>query len=150
MSDDDLKGRNVVPQGGKPPSVVTLGPLTNLDLSFLPDAERSALMKDYARGVLDVAKKAHELHVDVGVLKSTLDQLATTTREVSESGNAVTITHTQTTKIGRTEVKMGNTEEAKSGKLSSSQTGEKDWTPYYIFAAIAAVVLIGFLFAGRH
>lgn len=150
MSNDDRQGRNVVPQGGKPPSVVTLGPLANLDISFLPEAERSALMADYARGVLDVAKKAHELHVDVGVLKSTLDQLAQTTREVAESGNAITIAHTQTTKIGRTEIKMGNTDEARDGKLSRSQSGEKDWTPYYIFAAIAAVVLIGFLFAGRH
>lgn len=150
MSNDDQQRRSVVPQGGKAPTVVTLGPLTNLDLSFLPDAERAALMTDYARGVLDVAKKAHELHVDVAVLKVTLDQLAQTTKEVSESGNAVTVTHAQTTKIGRTEIKMGNTEEARSGKLSSSQTGEKDWTPYYIFAAIAAVVLIGFVFAGRH
>jgi hypothetical protein len=30
-----------------------------------------------------------------------------------------------------------------SGKLSPTQTGgETNWTPYYIFAAIAAVVLI--------
>jgi hypothetical protein len=84
------------------------------------------------------------------VLRSTLDQLAHTTREVSDGGNAVTVTHTQTTKIGRTEIKMGNTEEAKSGRLTSSQTGERNWTPYYIFAGIVAVVLIAFLFAGHH
>jgi hypothetical protein len=150
MSNSDLQGRNVVPQAGKTPSVVTLGPLSTLDLSFLSEAERSELLKDYAKGALDAAKKAHELHVDVGVLKVTLDQLAHTTKEVAESGNAVTVTHTQTTKIGRTEVKMGNTEEARSGKLTSSQTGERNWTPYFIFAGIAAVVLIAFLFAGRH
>src|SRR5262245_47345719 len=121
MSNSDGQGRNIVPQPGRTPSVVTLGPIPTIDLSFLPEAERSALMTDYARGVIDVAKKAHELHVDVGVLKSTLDQLANTTKEVSESGNAVTVTHTQTTKIGRTEIKMGNTEEARSGKLTSSQ-----------------------------
>jgi hypothetical protein len=62
----------------------------------------------------------------------------------------VTVTHTQTTKIGRTEIKMGNTEEAKSGRLTSSQTGDRNWTPYYIFAGIVAVVLIAFLFAGHH
>jgi len=83
-------------------------------------------------------------------VKSTLDILTNTTKEVSESGNSVTVSHTQTTKIGRTEIKMGNTEEAKSGKLSKTQTGEKDWNPYYIFAGIAALVLIAFLFAGRH
>jgi hypothetical protein len=150
MSNSDSQGRNVVPQSGKTPSTVTLGPLPTLELSFLPEAERSALMSDYAKGVIDVAKKAHELHVDVGVLKSTLEQLAHTTKEVSESGNAVTVTHTQTTKIGRTEIKMGNTEEAKSGRLTSSQIGERNWTPYYIFVGIAALILIAFLFAGRH
>jgi hypothetical protein len=124
--------------------------MSAIDLSSLPETERDALLKDYARKVLDVGAKAQELHVDVSGLKATLDHLASATRDVSESGNAVTISHAQTTKVGRTEVKMGNTEEARSGKLSKSQTGERDWTPYYIFAGIAAVILIAFLFAGRH
>jgi hypothetical protein len=107
-------------------------------------------MRDYAAGVIDIAKEAHRLHVDVSVLKATLDNLASTTKDVSESGNAVTVSHTQTTKIGRTEIKMGNTDEARSGKLSKTQTGERDWNPYYIFAGIGAIVLIAFLFVGRH
>jgi hypothetical protein len=150
MSNSDGQGRNIAPQSGRTPSTITLGALPTINLDFLPEAERNALMSGYAKGVIDVAKKAHELHVDVDVLRATLDQLAHTTREVSESGNAVTVTHTQTTKIGRTEIKMGNTEEAKSGRLTSSQTGDRNWTPYYIFAGIVAVVLIAFLFAGHH
>jgi hypothetical protein len=146
----DNSGREIVLPPEKKPSVVTLGALPTIDLSFLPEDQRAALMTDYARGVLDVAKKAHELHVDVGVLKSALDTLSNTARDVSEAGNAVTISHTQTTKIGRTEIKMGNTEEAKTGRLSRTQTGERDWTPYYIFAGLAALVLIAFLFVGKH
>jgi hypothetical protein len=142
--------RDIVPRSGTSSSSVTLGPSTTLDLSFLPEAQRNALLAEHARKMLDLGAKAQELHVDVKVLSATLDQLATTTRDVSETGNAVTISHTQTTKIGRTEIKMGNTEEARSGKLTKSQTGERDWTPYYIFAGIVAVVLIAFLFAGRH
>jgi hypothetical protein len=148
MSNND--GRNLTQQSPRAPSVVTLGALPNIDISFLPDAQRDLLMTEYARGTIDIAKRAHELHVDVGVLKATLDTLSNTTREVSESGNAVTVSHTQTTKIGRTEIKMGNTDEARSGKLSRTQTGEKDWSPYYIFAGIVAIVLIAFLFVGRH
>jgi hypothetical protein len=148
MSNSD--GRGIMVPPSKTPSVVTLGALPTIDLSFLPEAQRDALMVDYAKGVLDVAKRAHELHVDVGVLKSTLDNLANTTREVSESGNAVTVSHVQTTKIGRTEIKMGNTDEAKSGKLTRSQTGERDWIPFYIFGGIIAVVLIVFLVMSRH
>ena len=136
-------------QSGKAPAVITVGPLTNINISALPEAEQAELMRQYAQGSLDVAKKAQELHVEVGVLKSTLDNLAHTTKEVSDSGNAVTITHSQTSKIGRTEIKMGNTEEAKSGKLSSTQSGQKDYTPIYIIAAIAAVVVIAFMYA-RH
>jgi hypothetical protein len=148
MSNND--GRDITPRSGNSQNIVPLGPATAIDLSFLPEAQRVALLHDHARKMLDLGAKAQELNVDVNVLKLTLDQLAATTREVSEAGNAVTIAHTQTTKVGRTEIKMGNTEEARSGKLSKSQTGERDWNPYYIFAAIAAVVLIAFLFAGRH
>jgi hypothetical protein len=83
-------------------------------------------------------------------LRQTLDTLAGTAKQVSESGNAVTMTHSQTTKIGRTEIKIGNTEEAKSGRMTSSQSGETNWTPYYIIGGLVAIVLIAFLFAGHH
>lgn len=145
----DGESRDITTRSGTSPSTVPLGPAAAIDLSFLSEEQRKQLLADHARKMLDLGAKAQELHVDVNVLRATLDQLAGTTREVSESGNAVTISHTQTTKIGRTEIKMGNTEEAQRGKLSKSQTGERDWTPYYIFAAIAAVVLIAFLFAGH-
>jgi len=105
-------------------------------------------MQDYVNGMIDIAKRAHELQVDVDTLRNTIDHLASTTKKVSESGNAVTISHTQTRKIGQTEIKLGNTEEAKTGKLSRSQTGQVDWARYYIFAGIAAVVLIAFLITG--
>jgi hypothetical protein len=129
---------------------VHLGPTTAIDLSFLPEAQRNALLHDYARNMLNLGAKAQELGIDTNTLRVTLDQLANTTREVSESGNSVTISHTQTTKIGRTEIKMGNTEEAKSGRLTKSQTGEHDWNPYFIFAGIGALVLIALIFASRH
>jgi hypothetical protein len=127
------------------PTAINLGPSTSIDLSWLPEDERKALLIDYTKGMIDISKKAQELHVDAVILKKTLDDLSDTTREVSESRNAVTITHSQTTKVGRTEVMMGNTEQAQSGKLSKSQTGEKDWTPYYIFAGILALILIAAL-----
>lgn len=148
MSDQD-NGGGQKPPAALPsvvPTAVPLGPSTSIDLAWLPEAERRALLTDYVRGALDISKKAQDLHVDVGVLKSTLQTLADTTKDVAESGNAVTITHTQTTSVGRTEIMMGNTERAQSGKLSKSQTGDREWTPYYIIAAIVAlVIIIGFL-----
>lgn len=127
------------------PSAISLSPKTTMDLSWLPEEDRKVLLIDYSKGMLDLAVKAQELNVDADILKKTLDDLSSTTQKVSESGDAITITHSQTTKVGRTEVVMGNTEEAQSGKLSKSQTGEKDWTPYYIFAGILALIIIAAL-----
>ncbi|MHC2625065.1 hypothetical protein ACVIW2_007097 [Bradyrhizobium huanghuaihaiense] len=149
MSNSD--SRDIVPRPqGASPTTVPLGLTAAIDLSFLPEDQRNALLHDHARKMLDLGAKAQELGVDTNTLRLTLDQLAATTREVSESGNSVTISHTQTTKIGRTEIKMGNTEEAKSGRMTRSQTGDRDWNPYYIFAGIGALVLIALIFASRH
>src|SRR5690242_5790591 len=134
---------NPTPAPSGPPTSIALATGQTIDLSFIPDAQRTALMAEYMRGTIDIARKANELHVDVVTLRNTLGALAETTRQVSQDGNAVTVTHTQTTAVGRTEIIMGNTETAGQGKLSPTQTGrETNWTPYYIFAAIAAVVLI--------
>jgi hypothetical protein len=47
------------------------------------------------------------------------------------------------TAIGRTEIIMGNTQAAGKGKLTRPRIGnETNWISYYIFAAIAEVVLI--------
>ncbi len=124
------------------PSSVPLGPSASLDLSWLPEDKRAELLREYSRGVLDISRRAQELHVDVGALKATLNTMTETTRAVSDDGNAVTISHTQTTAVGRTEIMMGNTDKARTGKLSRSQTGERDWTPVYVIIGIIALVLI--------
>ena len=124
------------------PTTVPLSPSTAMDLSWLPEEKREALLVEYTKGMLDLGVKAQELHIDVATLKNTLDQLASTTKEVSEGGDAITVTHTQTTSIGRTEVIMGNTPEAEKGKFTSSQTGRRDMTPIYVIGGLIAAVLI--------
>lgn len=126
----------------KVPSTIPLGPSTQIDLSWMPEDQRRALLTDYAKGVLDVSKRANELGVEVNVLRSTLGTLGDTTRQVAQDGNSVTLSHVQNSQFGRTEVMMGNTQAATTGKLSKSQTGERDWTPYYVLAGIAALVII--------
>lgn len=128
------------------PSTISLSPSTSLDLSYLSESERKALLTDYTKGMLDISRKASELHVDVGTLRNTLDTLAGTTKKVAEDGNAVTITHTQNTGIGRTEISMGNTDAARSGKLTKSQAGQRDWTPIYVIAGLVALVFIAIAF----
>jgi hypothetical protein len=149
MSNSDSQGRDIAP---KPSTTITVGPLGAIpvDLASLTDEERAALAKDYARGMIDIDKKARELKVEGDSLKYTLETLGNSAKQNIDSGAAITLTHSQTTKVGRTEIKIGNTEEAKTGKLSSSQTGDTNWTPYYILGGLVAIVLIAFLFAGHH
>ncbi len=141
MTEND-KPSNLTKAGGQVPTEINLSPRATMDISWLPEEQREELLVDYMKGMLDVSQKAQELKIDADALKRTLDDMSNITRDASESGSAVTITHTQTSTVGRTEVIMGNTGRAKSGKLSKSQTGETDWTPYYIFAGILALVVI--------
>ncbi|HWE45087.1 MAG TPA: hypothetical protein VG407_03580 [Caulobacteraceae bacterium] len=132
------------------PTTVNLTPSAQLDLSFLPEAERRQLLADYSKGILDVSKRAQELHVDVGALKATLSVLADTNREVSAGGASVTISHTQTTSTGRTEILIGNTKQAASGRLTKSQTGEADYTWAYVIGGIIALLIVISLFTNHH
>lgn len=129
------------------PTTIPISPTAMLDLSHLSEQERKALLIDYTRGMLDVGRKASELNVDVATLRNTLDTFSQTALRAQEEGTSVTITHTQTTAIGRTEISMGNTDAAKTGKLTRSQTGERDWTPIYVIGGIVAVVVIALAFA---
>ncbi len=142
------KEKNLAKSVGNVPTEINFGPSTSMDLSWLPENERKELLLDYNKGLIDIAIKAQELQVDAAMLQKTLDDLSDTTKEISDTGNAVTITHTQTTKVGRTEIMLGNTDQARSGKLSKSQTGEKDWAPYYIFGGILALIIIAALMNG--
>jgi hypothetical protein len=108
----------------------------------MPEDQRRALLNDYAKGAVNLAKRANELGVEVSVLRSTLDTLATTTEKVSQAGDAITITHVQTSQFGRTEVIMGNTETAAKGKLSRTQTGDFNWLPIYIIGGVIATIVI--------
>ena len=124
------------------PASVSLSPTVALDLSWLPEDKRVALLEEHARGMLDISRKAQEMHVDVAALTAALGTVSNTTLQAAKDGNSVTASHTQTTSVGRTEVIMGNTDAARVGKLTKSQTGETNWTPIYIIIGIIALVII--------
>ena len=124
------------------PASVSLSPTVALDLSWLPEDKRVALLEEHARGMLDISRKAQEMHVDVAALTAALGTVSNTTLQAAKDGNSVTASHTQTTSVSRTEVIMGNTDAARVGKLTKSQTGETNWTPIYIIIGIIALVII--------
>ena len=146
MSEENLKtetDKNVAVRIEQMPTEINFGPAPTIDLSGISEKERAQMLTEYNSKVLDVSAKAQEMKVDVDALRATLNSFSITANEASQDGNSATITHTQTTSIGRTEIIMGNTDQAKTGKLSRSQTGERDWTPFYIGGGLLAFVLIG-------
>ena len=136
--------------GASVPTTISLTPSAVADLSHLSPAERSQLISDHTKGMLDLARTAQKLHIEVGALKVALATLSDNTIDVARSGNSVTTSHVQTSSNSRTEVLMGNTPAAGRGKLTASQTGARDWTPYYIFAGLIALVLIAASVFGHH
>lgn len=131
------------------PMSVPLGTGGSMDLSWMPEDQRQALMTEYARGILDTSRKANEMGVEVGTLRNTLGTLADNTKQMSQDGLSVTATHVHNSQFGRTEVIVGNTETAGKGKLTKTQTGERDWTPFYVIGGLIAVVLIAIALGGR-
>lgn len=113
-----------------------------IDLTGLDDSQISELKQEYASGMIDIQKKAAELRVDVSALDASLSSFNEQTSRASQAGASATITHTQTTSIGRTEVVIGNTEKAATGKISRSASGGADRTLLIVgIIAVAAVVV---------
>jgi hypothetical protein len=146
MSDGDKSRQLQTGVASGVPSKITLGNNAELDISWLSEDQRQALLMDHARGMIDMNKRAMELGVDVNRLRGALTTLVDTTRQVAADGNKVTVKHEEKTSTSRTEVMMGNTDEAAKGKLSF---GMDNRTMYLIAGAVAVVVLIAIMFGGR-
>lgn len=121
--------------------------ITQLDVSNLPEAQVQELQMRQAQALIDIHKKAQELKVDVGALDAGLSSMVQHTKQVSEAGDSITITHSATTSLGRTEVIMGNTDTANKGKLTRSQAGLKDNTLIYVIIAAVAAVIVALILA---
>ena len=97
-----------------------------LDMAGLTESQIQELRLQYTSGMIDIQKKAAELKVDVVALDALLVSFNDQTAKSTEAGAHTTITHTQTSSVGRTEVVIGNTDKAANGKISRSAVGEKD------------------------
>ena len=125
---------------------IVLGNKAELDLSSLSDEEQRELLKDHARGVLDINKKALELGVDATSLHTTLGTLVDTTKQVADNGNSVTIQHEHKTSNTHTKIVMGNTSEAAKGSMSF---GMDPRTLLLVGAAVVVVIVVALLLGGR-
>jgi hypothetical protein len=116
----------------------------------LTQEQQSSLLMEYMRGNLDIGKKAAQMHVDIDAFRNMLDVMAAKTRELSDQENtSVTMSHTQDTSVGKTEVIMGNTAQAASGRLTRTMAGERDMRLFYVVGGAIVVLILVSLFV-RH
>ena len=139
---NESQGRKKNPDEILSKALVQQGTGASLDISLLTDEEQRELTMAFQKDLIDVRIRAADLNVSVEALGATLRNLSDNTSYVAQSGNSVTISHTQESSAGKTEIIMGNTDRAQSGRLSRFQTGDIDWTPYLIGGGIVGVVVI--------
>ena len=114
-----------------------------LDISHLSDEQKQQLALDYQKGMIDLETRARSLEIDVTTLGETLNRLASTTEQVvNQEGSHINITHTQDSSVGRTEIIMGNTEQARRGRLSRSATGDFDVQPIIVIGGLIVAVIV--------
>jgi hypothetical protein len=143
MSDEN-ETKNIVAKNN-----IDLTDMNNIDLSNLSQQQLQELTVKNSEAKLELTKNAAQSRIDLHSTIQTLDSLTDTVKKSTSEGTSATITHTQTTSLGRTEIIMGNTERAAKGKISRSATGEESENTKYLFIiggfilAIAIIVSVG-------
>lgn len=129
-------------------TVLNLSEVSQIDLTGLSQEQINALKFKQAEGMIDLQKKKEEIRIDVCALDASLSSFNVQTDKATKDGHSATIQHSQNSSLGRTEVIIGNTEKAATGKLSLSASGESGNLIKIILIIATALVLISF-FAGK-
>ncbi len=147
---DPATSRELAKQVPKP-NQMQVGSGSQIDLEHLTPEQQQELRMIHAKSVIELNQRAQELGIEVKALDHTLETATRHTSEVASEGGDVTITHTQESALGRTEVIMGTSDAAKRGKLSRSQTGQADNSVLLagLAAVIGVLVLIAFVIASK-
>lgn len=127
--------------------VIDLSTTNFLDVSGLDDQAKQQLQIKANEALIDLNKKAKEANIDIQGTKVNLDNLNDTVKDSTREGTSITVTHTQTTSVGRTEVVMGNTERAASGKISRSGAGLEDNTTKLLIGGGVIAIIVALIIA---
>ena len=129
---------------GESTAVLAVG--GGIEVNGLQSNQISVLQKQHAKGLIEVQRKASELKVDIQALDQTLESLTSQARTANDAGVNITATHTQNTSLGQTEIIVGNTQRAASGKVAPLWTGF-DNPQVRTGLMIAGAVIVGVLLA---
>lgn len=123
---------------------IQLGESKELDISGLDKGQIQDLKIKQGEMALDRDDRRENIKTDLSATGAKLNVFGQAIRDSAEEEGSVTITNAHDDALGRTEIIMGNTEAARKGKLTRTQTGSDDFGVKFwlIFACIAAVVII--------
>ena len=121
--------------------IVNLTENKSVDLSHLDEESKKEIRQLIAKQKVELAKKGMEQSTDVDSLRARLNTFGNQVYDVIEKGGSITITNAKDDSIGRTEVIMGNTDEAAKGKLSRSAKGLPDNSKWLIIGGVVVAII---------
>jgi hypothetical protein len=127
---------------GQPVRTIQLGQQDTLDVTNLAPREQDALEVEAHRRAIERDDHAQRLKQDLAVTATQINTFAKAVNDTVAQDAAVTITNTKDDSLGRTEMIFGNTDAARSGKLSRAQQGFGDNARFWILLAIILGVVI--------
>jgi hypothetical protein len=145
MSDKEEKTKSEMVKREDGISAMLVGKGIPIDFTGMTELQIQALKEQHAKRMIEIATKAVESGVDTETLDKKLSTIAGHTISLAKAGASVTITSASDDSIGRTEIMIGNTEAAKEGKLSRSQSGLKDLYPIWIGVGIFIIIVIAII-----
>lgn len=113
----------------------------SIDISHLPKETQDKLREYAATKQIDLAAAAAQTGTDLQTTANAVGNMATVTRRMTESGDSVTVRQTIDNTAGKTEVLMGNTDEAKRGNVDKQNN---TWI-YIVGGIVVLIVLASFL-----
>jgi hypothetical protein len=150
MSNSEESKDLAIPNKAARPLSIRLGTSTELDLSNLSEDEARALQVEHAKKAIERDDRREKLKEDVTVMKEKLQTFTKTAVDTAADQASITISNVIEDSTGRTEILVGNTEAARAGKLTRSQSGYGDSAKLWlIIAGIAAVVIVLVAALGR-
>ena len=127
---------------GQSVRTIQLGQQDTLDVTNLPSREQDALEVEANRRAIERDDRAQRLRQDLTVAAAQINTFTKAVSDTTAQNAAVTITNTKDDSLGRTEMIFGNTDAARSGKLSRSQQGFGDNPKFWLLLAVIAGVVI--------
>ena len=121
--------------------ILNLTQSKSVDLSHLDEESKKEIHQLIAKQKVELAKKGMEQSIDVDSLRARLNTFGNQVYDVIEKGGSITITNAKDDSIGRTEVIMGNTDEAAKGKLSRSAKGLPDNSKWLIIGGVVVAII---------